>query len=431
MYLLYNFFLIAAAIGSAPYFSIKLATSDKYRDGLGQRLGRLPVELLQSRGKGKCLWVHAVSVGEVLACAPLIEELKIKHPGLRIVLSTVTKTGNRTAIEKIKVADHIIYFPFDFSWTVNKVVREIAPDAVAMVETEIWPNFLRHLRREGIPSIIINGRISPSSFTGYRKVRFFIKNVFSKVTFFSMQTEEDAQRVIELGAARETVKVTGNVKFDQSPSALSPAKVIEYRKMFGLDADPLLLAGSTHEEEEEVILEAYAILKEEFPRLRLMIAPRHPERWNEVEKLIIKKGCSVKRRSGMGPEDGAGGDAVILLDTIGELAQMYALATVAFVGGSLVPVGGHNLLEPAAQGKAVLFGPHMFNFKEISRLLLEARGGLQVKNSRELLEKTRELLQNTAEREEMGRRGISVVLANQGAVKRNVKLVEKYLGLSS
>jgi len=250
MYLLYNFFLIAAAIGSAPYFSIKLVTSDKYRDGLRQRLGHLPVELLQSRGKGKCLWVHAVSVGEVLACAPFIEELKIRHAGLRIVLSTVTKTGNRTAMEKVTAADHIIYFPFDFPWTVNKVVREIAPDAVAMVETEIWPNFLRNLRREGIPSIIINGRISPSSFTGYRKVRFFIKNVFSKVTFFSMQTEEDAQRVIELGAAGEAVKVTGNVKFDQSPSALSPAKVIEYRKMFGLDAAPLLLAGSTHEEEE-------------------------------------------------------------------------------------------------------------------------------------------------------------------------------------
>ncbi len=432
MYFLYNFFLMTASVVCAPYFSIKLVSSEKYREGLGQRMGRLPLEVSAERGEGKCLWVHAVSVGEVLACAPLIEELKGKYPELRIVLSTVTRTGNQTAVQKVKAADQIIYFPFDFPWTVRKVIREIAPDAVAIVETELWPNFLRRLRQEHIPSLIVNGRISPSSFRGYKKVRFFIKNVLAEVNLFSMQSEEDARRVVELGADGDAVEVTGNVKFDQSPSQVSSVLAAKYRDMLGLEDQRVFLAGSTHEGEEEAVIEAYDVLREEFPDLRLIIAPRHPERWDRVEKLIADHGYDVRRRSGLEPQSGKWTDrSVVLLDTIGELAELYAVATAAFVGGSLVPTGGHNVLEAAAQGKAVLFGPHMFNFKEISRLLLEVGGGLEVQNTQDMVEKIRRLLHNTHDREDMGRRALSVVHANQGAVKRNVELLERYLNLST
>lgn len=411
---------------------IRLLSSPKYRAGLRQRMGYLPREVIASRGRGKRLWVHAVSVGEVLACAPLIEELKGKYPELKIVLSTVTKTGNQTAAQKVKGADHIIYFPFDFPWTVNRVVSELSPDAVAIVETEIWPNFLRQLRRANIPSLVINGRISPSSFKGYRKVRFFIKSVLSEVSLFSMQTEEDARRVLALGADKAAVMVTGNIKFDQSPHPTSPDKAEKYAKMFGLGHGLLFLAGSTHEGEEDAVLQAYGALKEEFPHLHLIIAPRHPERWDRVGKLIVERGFPAVRRSTLSPEGAvAGADPVILLDTLGELADLYALAAVSFVGGSLVPKGGHNVLEAAAQGKAVLFGPHMFNFKEISRLLLEVGGGIEVQDAPDMVEKARRLLQNADEREDMGRRAISVVHANRGALKRNIELVEKYLGLST
>ncbi len=406
-----------------------MVTKGKYKKGLRQRLGFIP----QVKNKD-IIWVHAVSVGEVIAASPIIDAIRKKFPRHNFLISTVTDTGQDMARKAIPDPKEIIYFPLDFKWIVNKVLKVIQPRLFIMVETELWPNFIRETKKREIPLAVVNGRISPSSFKGYRIIKPFLKRVLSNIDLFSMQSKLDEERIISLGAPEEKVHTTGNVKFDGLKTEIPDReKLAEELRISSKDL--ILVAGSTHPEEEEIVLDVYQKAKEEFPNLKLILAPRHPERIPEVEAICKNKNLFSIRRSQLLrtpnslPRRQAGElrTPVILLDTIGELAKVYSLATVVFVGGSLVPVGGHNILEPAALGKAPIFGPYMHNFIESARLLLEGKGGIQVRDKEELLENILSLLKNSEKREKTGKRAQEIVKRHQGASERTVELIGKLL----
>ena len=417
MYLLYSIFLFLFLLFSSPYFLFRMVTKGKYKKGLKQRLGLIP------RLKGRdIIWVHAVSVGEVIAASPIIDAIRKRFPKYSFLISTVTDTGQDMARKAISNPKEIIYFPLDFKWIVNKVLKSIKPKLLIMVETELWPNFIRETKKREIPLAVVNGRISPGSFKGYRVIKPFLKRVLSNIDLFCMQSELDKERIIFLGAPEEKVHTMGNVKFDGLKTKVSDREKLT-KELKISSKDLILVAGSTHPKEEEIILDIYQKAKEEFPSLRLILAPRHPERIPEVEAICKSRNLTYVRRSqvaGRRPQ-------VILLDTIGELAKVYSLATVVFVGGSLVPIGGHNILEPAALGKVPLFGPYMHNFVESARLLLEGKGGIQVKDKEELLERILNLLKNAKEIKELGINAQRIVKEHQGASEKTVELIGKLL----
>jgi len=415
-----------------------MITKGKYKKGLRQRLGFIP----QVKNKD-IIWVHAVSVGEVSAASPIIDAIRKRFPKYSFLISTVTDTGQDMARKAISDPKEIIYFPLDFKWIVNKVLKSIKPKLLIMVETELWPNFIRATKRRGIPLAVVNGRISPGSFKGYRVIKPFLKRVLSNINLFCMQSELDKERIISLGAPEEKVHTTGNVKFDGLRTEIPERERLAEELKISLK-DLVLVAGSTHPKEEEIILDVYQKAREEFPNLRLILAPRHPDRIPEVEAICkneklshftgLKYSLTMKwvtsiRRSQISDRRLPSTDdqPVILLDTIGELAKIYSLATIVFVGGSLVPIGGHNILEPAALGKVPLFGPYMHNFVESARLLLGGKGGIQLRDKGELLEKTLSLLKDTKEREELGERAQRIVKKHQGASERTVELIGKVL----
>lgn len=418
MYIIYNILLILATILLSPVILFKLATVPKYRGGISQKFGRLRKGVLKVIRGSRPIWVHAVSVGEVMAAHPLIRELKKKYPRRKLILSTVTVTGNYTARQRVPEADAVFYFPFDYPFIVRRVIKGINPVAVLVAETELWPNFFRQLRKTGIPSAVINGRISPHSYKNYMKFRRFFRQVFSSVDLFCMQSEADAGRIREIGAAPEKVIVTGNLKFDQKIPALrqTPLSIPAAR--------PVITAGSTHRGEETALLDIYARLKQKFPGLLLIIAPRHPERFDEVEGIINKAGYECQRRTTL---KGAVKE-VLLLDTIGELRSFYAVCDIAFVGGSLVKVGGHNLLEPASMKKPVIFSRYMFNFKEISEALITAGGGIMVKDKEELSVQIDKLLSDRALAKSIGERAFAVIAANSGAAGKTIDAVSGFIG---
>jgi len=456
MHFVYSILLFLFLLFSSPYFLFRMVTKGKYKKGLRQRLGFIPplctgAGFIPQVKNEDFIWVHAVSVGEVIAASPIIDAIRKRFPKYSFLISTVTNTGQDMARKAISDPKEIIYFPLDFKWIVNKVLKSIKPKLFIMVETELWPNFIRETKKRKIPLAVVNGRISPGSFKGYRIIRPFLKRVLSNIDLFSMQSKLDEERIISLGAPEEKVHTTGNVKFDGLKTE-SPNKERLAEELNLSLKDLVLVAGSTHPKEEEIILDIYQKAKEEFPSLRLILAPRHPERIPEVESLCKNRSLSYIRRSqllrtprqrrglaplgrtnsplGISSPLGTRGElrtSTILLDTIGELAKIYSLATIVFVGGSLIPIGGHNILEPAALGKAPLFGPYMHNFIESARLLLEGRGGIQVRNREELLEKTLGLLKNAKEREKLGERAQRIVKGHQGASERTVELIEKLL----
>jgi 3-deoxy-D-manno-octulosonic-acid transferase len=413
MYILYNLILIVITIVLSPYILFKLITVPKYRGGISQKLGRVRKNVLRVLNNTRPIWVHAVSVGEVMAAHPLIRDLRKKYPNRKFVLSTVTVTGNYTAKQRVPEADAVFYFPFDYPWVVRRVIRIINPAIVLVAETEIWPNFFRELKRQGIPSALINGRISPKSYGNYRKFKSFFTQVFEHVTLFCMQSEEDAARIKDIGASADKVRITGNLKFDQKiPTAQQkPVAIAPGRKV--------ITAGSTHRGEEAILLEIYSRLRKKYSDLVLIIAPRHPERFDEVSGLITSAGYLCQRRTSIkGPVK-----EVVLLDTIGELRAFYGLCNIAFVGGSLVKVGGHNLLEPAAMKKPVIFSSYMFNFKEISEALIQAGGGIMVKDKEELYSQLDNLLTDKELAGTMGEKAFNVIAANSGATARTIDAV--------
>ena len=423
-YILYN---ILSIIGF-PVLLFALAVRSKYRAGLWQRMGFISKKIRVQLTGYHPIWVHAVSVGEVLASVPIIRKIKKEHPQKKIVLSTITSTGNNTARQKLPEVDFLIYFPYDYFFIVQKVIKIIQPCIFIHTETEVWPNFLWVLKKNRIPSVIVNGRISAGSCRRYKLFGLFFKNVFNKVSAFGMQSFIDCKRVVDIGADPHKIFITGNMKFDKKNQDSTGTKKDELLKELGLDEkDKIFIAGSTHPPEEEGILWVFLeLLKEKF-NLILILAPRHPERFSEVEKLVKKRGLSLVRKSQIKNTKFASRPQVILLDTIGELAQTYSLGDVIFVGGSLVNVGGHNLLEPLVFKKPVIFGPYIQNISEIVNLLIQSEAGILVKTKEELLYQSKRLLINGKEAQALGERGFQVVNTHQGATEKNMAIIRRFI----
>lgn len=425
MYLLYDILLHLSLILLLPYFLFKMVFVGKYRKGMIERFGFIRKEKIKNLTPNYTIWFHAVSVGETKAALPLVQRLKEKYPGVKVVFSTVTATGNAVAAkEGSEWIDSLIYFPLDFHWVVNRLVRKLKPKVFVVIEKEIWPNILKVFKKNKVPVMVVNGSISDRSFKRYRMFGFFFKRIFKDISYFLAQTKKDGDKVITLGIEPARVAATGNIKFDIEPPHWNPLERDALLQGLNITADDrILVAGSTHEGEEEIILDVFKRLKQEFPELRLILAPRHPERFNEVERLIKGMGFSMIRRSVITPNS----YEVILLDTIGELCNFYSIATIAFVGGTLVDIGGHNLLEPAFYKRPVLYGPYLKSYVEMAGMLEAAGGGIRVQNGEEFFDKAKQLLTDEVYRQNAGDAAYSVIDANKGATDKCLKILEGFM----
>jgi len=371
-------------------------------------------------------WIHAVSVGEAITATAIVEGLRHAHPTLPLVVSTVTETGARVVRERFGGNATHRFFPLDLPLAVRRAVASIDPAFLVCMETELWPNLLRILRARGVPVMIANGRISDRSFGRYRLVRPFLRRVLADVTVFAMRTDEDARRIIALGASPERVFVTGNLKHEAASDPAGAAHL--WHRLLGLSGRRVWIAGSTHRGEEEAVLEAHRAARAGCDALVLVIAPRHPERVSEVLALAGARGWAAVRRSELPRREASGDeDAIIVLDTVGELAQLYGIADVVFVGGSLVPAGGHNMLEPALCRKPVLFGPHTENFRQAAALLEASGGARVVRDGAELASQLRRLLADAALCAKLGNAAYEALAAHRGAVRETLDLVERFL----
>ena len=422
MYLAYSLLLSLGLLLLSPYFLFQALAHRKYITGLRERLGSLP-----KLDRQPVVWLHCVSVGETQAARPLVEQIRKELPHHALVVSTVTLTGQKLARDLFREqAARVVYFPFDWRWSVRRALNALSPSVVVVMETELWPNFLRECKAREIPVALVNGRISRKSFGRYLKIRFFLRHVLDCLSIAVMQSEQDAERILQLGMTKERVFSAGNLKFE---AVGNTDQKTDFKNRFGLQSDvPLVLAASTHAPEEKIVLESLRKLRESQPGVRLMIAPRHPERFNEVAELIGASGLSWARRTDA-PASTDTSATVILLDTIGELPSTYSYASVVFVGGSIVDRGGHNVLEPAAHGVAVITGAHTHNFHAIVALLNEAKAILQLGPVEggeavvALSEALRRLLVNEEWRRELGERAKQLIAANQGAVEKTMKLI--------
>jgi len=425
IYLFYNLALLLGFPLVMTWLLLRGVLFRRIRAGMGERFGILPRELQHRDGQPR-IWVHAVSVGEVMAAVSLIRLLSERHVKHQIILSTVTETGQAVARQQLPDLGGIFYFPFDLPIIVRKVVADLKPSLFLFLETEIWPNLLRELKQHKVPSVLVNGRISEKSFKRYRFIRPLLREALAQVDLFLMQTHKDAERLVALGAPPDRVIQTGNLKFDLSKGSYSPIKITDFSF---LNDDPVIVAGSTHDGEEEKLLEIYQQLLRSHPRLKLILAPRHPHRLEQVESLLetlcLTSGTSWVRRTKLDSKSEP--VQIILLDTMGELKDIYQAATLVFVGGSLVPAGGHNLLEPAACGKPVLFGPYMDNFKEIAEAVKTRDCGIQVSDADELSRSLKQLLDDPVRREEIGQKARRWVQDEQGVVQKNMAWIEKLI----
>jgi 3-deoxy-D-manno-octulosonic-acid transferase len=355
-----------------------------------------------------------------MSVLPLIESLRRRFPALPLVLSTVTETGRQVAAERVGGRIGLFYLPFDLVPFVKKTLRDLHPRLVILVESEIWPNLLALLHRDCIPVCLVNGRLSERSFRRYRLLPRFFHRLLSPLAAVGAQSSGDRDRFLRLGVPKERLAVTGNLKFDQPEPAGGEGDAL--RRAWGVHEDPVLVAGSTHRGEEKVVLEAFQMVRQRYPQFRLLLAPRHPERVPEVEALLKSTALRWCRRTELAPNA-----EVLILDTVGELASTYALATVAFVGGSVVSVGGHNPLEPALRRKPILSGPHLENFREIARLLNEAGAAWVVQDSDTLAQAILQLAEDPAQAGRMGERAYQVVAQHRGAADRTLAMLEPYL----
>ncbi len=427
MFFMYNLLIYILFPLILPYLILKSIKRKGSLSGTSERLGFYPDKNI---GNKKVIWIHAVSVGEVIASIPLVLELKSRYPNYSLIMSTVTETGRATAINKIPFLNAIIYFPFDFAFSVNKAIDTIRPNIFIMLETEIWPNFLKALKRKNIPAILINGRISDRSYKRYLTVKFFIKNVLKNISCFGMQSNQDVERIINIGAEKEKTKRTGNLKFEHEVKELTEDEIKGLRRSLNIkDGDEIFLAGSTHRGEDEEIIKAYLEILKEVKNTILIIAPRHLDRLSEIEGLLQKYSLAFVRKTEIKIDIKGEGRVrgVILLDTIGELSTLYCIASIVFVGGSLVPVGGHNILEPALYKKPILFGHHMHNFREIAEEFKNRNACVEIKNTDEMSKEIIHILKNPEIGEELGERGFSVILENKGALERSVALISRFL----
>lgn len=428
MYVLYSVLIVAFFALMSPYLLYQALRYRKYIRSLPQRMGYLPVSF--NLDGDESIWIHAVSVGEVLTARALLPELRERYPRLRIFLSTTTMTGQQVARTNLQYVDEVFYFPFDLGFIVRRTLRIVKPRLFVMMETEIWPNLLRLCHRAGVRTMLVNGRISSRSYPRYRAARPFFRRVLQHVDRFCMQSDESARRIIEIGAAGERVSVTGSLKFDslELPGHSVPDRgrnrVLRY---FHVSADrPVVIAASTLKGEEEPVLEAFGRIRARMTHALLVIAPRKPERFDEVERLARHAGWNVARRTEL-RVDAEPRHAVVVLDTIGELAQLYQVATAVFVGGSLVEAGGHNILEPAVFGKPIVFGPHMQNFAEIARTFVENDAAIQIRAAQELGPVLLELLGDPVRRASLGAAARALVEANRGARGKTLAILSELL----
>ena len=439
--LLYNLLLVLLLPVIALYLLWRLAVQGKSWEGLGERFGMLPDSIKALKdSEGPIVWVHAVSVGEVAAAEPVLRELRLAEPTAQIVLSTTTPTGRRMA-EKLNLdLEGLIYFPFDFPLITDRVLGAIRPDLIVLMEAELWPNLLAAAQAANISVAVINGRISDDAYRKNRLLRPLFAWTLSNVDLICAQSEEDAQRFVTLGASPSAVIVSGNTKFDEDFPFVPPEEQAKWRQDFGFPQEaPVLVAGSTHPGEDEQILDACDQLHAKHPDLEVIIAPRHPQRGDDIERLVGEHGYATYRRSRVLAEIAAGQELdlsrgaqvrVVILDTIGELSRVFSVATVVFMGGSLVPRGGHNILQPLAQGKPVIFGPYMHNFRDITNLALREDAAILAANSTELVDAVDRLLSSEAEHELYQAKGQALLQKYAGASRRAVTELARLLDQS-
>jgi 3-deoxy-D-manno-octulosonic-acid transferase len=424
MYALYSLLLGLFLLVTLPYWLLQMMRHGKYRAGLRQRLGSVPVHLA-AHSEQPTIWVHAVSVGEVVAASAVVEELRQKFPSHRVVISTTTSTGQKLAARHFG-ADNVFYFPLDFAFAIRPYLEALRPELAVIAETEFWPNFLRLAKNSGARIAVINCRISDRSLPGYKRLHFWLPKVLENIDLFLAQTEEDRRRLMEIGAPESKVAIAGNLKFDVTPPK-PPAIAASLRaNLTQAEVEPVLVCGSTLEEEEGSLLSAFRNILATRPKAVMILAPRHPERFSEVAALIEDLGFRLLRRSLWGGEPLAG--AVFLLDSIGELAALYSLATIAFVGGSLVPRGGHNILEPALYGVPIVTGNHYENFRDIVNFFLR-RNAVRVVGLAELPLVFMELIDNREERARLGRNALAALESQRGATEKTVAALTQFMAV--
>jgi 3-deoxy-D-manno-octulosonic-acid transferase len=450
-YFLYSLVLALAMLLSLPYWLYQILRHGKYRTGLAERLGRVPQRLIASeasaaeppqnssaavpaavagacpepaegasRPRSRVIWIHAVSLGEVLAISGLVEQMRRDYPHHRILVSTTTETGQSLARKRFG-EENVFYFPMDFAFAIRPYMRALQPELVVLAETEFWPNFLRLAHASGARLAVVNARISDRSWPNYRRFRWALLRVLVHVDLFLAQTQDDSARLQSIGADPQRVQVTGNLKFDISLPSTPPIVESLRQSLAAEHAGPVIVCGSTVEGEEPLLLKAFENLRVAHPRAVMILAPRHPERFDEVAILVRQLGIPSFRRSQWQGEPFAG--AVLLVDSIGELAALYALGDVAFVGGSLVPRGGHNIIEPAQHGVAIVTGNHTENFRDIVTLF-QSRDAVRIVGMAELPLTLMHLLANDAERRALGRRAQETVRSQMGATSRTLQALK-------
>ena len=432
MYLLYSLLTLAVFIVVSPYFLYQAVRYKKYIGSLRQRLGFLPITFYVDAEES--IWIHAVSVGEALTARALAADLKSRYPRLRLFLSTTTIAGQQVARRSLSNVDAVFYFPFDWTFIVRRTLGLVRPRLFIMMETEIWPNLLHECRKRGVKTAVINGRISSRSYPRYRLIRPFFSRVLADIDRFCMQSEESTRRLIDLGADPSRVTMTGSLKFD-SLEARPPAGAgmlhgkprERLLRFFRISSSRIVIvAGSTMRGEEAAVLKAFKRIKDTKSHVLLILAPRQPERFGEAERLARDAGFVTARRSEL-PIDAEPRADVVVLDSLGELAQLYQVATVVFVGGSLADHGGHNILEPAIFGKPVIFGPHMQNFKEIADAFLASGGAIQVRSDQELDDTILTLVRDPVQRARLGAAARALVEANRGAKSKTLAVLGELL----
>ncbi|HLH10212.1 MAG TPA: 3-deoxy-D-manno-octulosonic acid transferase [Terriglobales bacterium] len=427
MYFAYTLLLALALLIALPWWLFQMVRSHKYRSGLAERFGWVPERLKRSQSGALVIWVHAVSVGEVLAVSGLIDRLHHSFSRHRVVISTTTASGQKLARDRFG-EKNVFYFPLDFGFAIRPFLRVLRPRLVIVAETEFWPNFLRLAKGSGARIAVVNSRVSDRSFPRYRRFQSLLANVLGKVDLFLAQTEVDQGRLVEIGAAAHKIKVSGNLKFDVGP--VTEAAIVRTLRgeIARSGAGPVIVCGSTVEGEEPLVLDAFKSVLDRFPHALMILAPRHPERWGLVAEMLQQSGLKFWRRSKWqaGGEKLAGG--IFLLDTIGELASAYALAQLAFVGGSLVPRGGHNILEPAQHGVPIIVGPHTENFREIVSLFINS-GAVDVVEAEDLGKEFLHLLFQEEKRALMAQHALETTRANTGATERTAAALEQLMGV--
>ncbi len=420
MYFIYSLLLLGALLLYAPFYWIRTRFLRRGRISLRERLG---LGLVQQDGNGPSLWIHAVSVGEVLSLQSLVRELKRRHPSWRIYFSTLTDTGQRVAADKIREADLVFYLPLDFRGPVRRVLRALRPRLLVLAESEFWPNLLREAGRETGGVLVVNGRISQSAYKKYTELKPIAKRILSPVRLFLVQTAQDREKLVEIGVPGGAIEVAGNLKSEIRPPDFSAEELRSFQAEVGIPAGSgVVIAGSTHRGEEERLVAAFGAARKAEPGLRFILAPRHVERAAEVVRLAQAAGLKVVRRT-----DGAAAGAwdVLVLDTMGELARFYALSDAAFIGGSLVDWGGQNLLEPAYYGKPVFFGPHMDNFALLAEAFLERGAARVVRTEEDLTAMFRP--KDAAERRAMGAAARRVLDSLSGATEKSLAAIERLM----